>query len=123
MVKKQDQKENIPAAPKKRKKHPIRRALFIVLVILLLLLGYLYIQQMLLDLEAIAFVSAQQTAAAVVNEEIVDLSTNTPDRIPTSERSINTTPTSGMDNDEFMHTATVAAQLTSIAIFQMTATP
>lgn len=77
---------------------------------------------MLLDLEAIAIVQAKQTAAATneSSHEIIPDATKTTDAIETK---ITKSPLSGSLDMNSIHTATVAAQLTSVAEFQMTVTP
>lgn len=118
----QNTENQIPILAKKNERRPIRKAMLLIFLILILFIGFLYIQQMLLDLEAIAIVQAKQTAAAnnESSHEIIPDATKTIDAIETK---ITKSSLSGSLDMNSIHTATVAAQLTSVAEFQMTVTP
>jgi len=114
-----------------RKAHPpqgksfLGKILFFIVIIALIVSGFIFINQTLLDLEAQAQIYAVQTAASFAPPGI-NSSTPLPptlESFPPTEISLtvdltatplpsSTTPT---PNPDFMHTATIAAQLTLAA--------
>lgn len=105
-----------------RKKSCLVRILFLLIFLLVTILGFIFIQQYLLDLEAEAIVRAARTATAVeksmteMTEETSDIQQQetgepieTPSPLPTQDPVLN-------------RTATIAVQLTDVAAFQVTAT-
>ena len=112
----------------KKKKHS--RGCFLRMLIILTLLficvyGFILIRQTLLDLDAQAIVSARQTATARIAEpgsgtEEIPADQTAPDSPDAAETVLSETATP----DPMMErTATIAAQLTSVAEFQSLATP
>jgi len=119
-------KELPPKKPSPPRGKPILGKLFFfILIITLIIAGFIYIQQTLPDLEAQAQIYAVQTAAAIASPGI-NSSTPLPPTLvsfPTSEITptveITATPLppspTATPNPDFMHTATIAAQLTLAA--------
>ena len=103
-----------------KKKSCLVRALILIILLTVIFFGFIYVQQYLLDLEAEAIVRAAQTVTALANEPstkngpVSDKAQ--PDTLNSSEQ-----PTPTLDL-EIERTATVSAQLTSIAEFQKTVT-
>lgn len=95
----------------KKKNNCLVRFLLFIVLILVIVLGFIFIQQFLLNIEAEAIVRAARTATAsglTSSEKIIDK-----EPIPTE------TP---LSNAEVVRTATIAVQLTNIAEFQQTKT-
>ena len=88
-----------------KKKSCLMRAIIFIIMLTVIFLGFIYVQQYLLDIEAEAIVRAAQTTTALVNDPSTrkDLISDTPD-------------------PAIVRTATIAAQLTSVAEFQKTVT-
>ena len=112
-----------PRSP--RGKPFLGKLLFFILIVALTMAGFVFVQQTLLDLEAQAQIYAVQTAAAIASPGI-NSSTPLPPTLvsfPTSEITptveITATPLppspTATPNPDFMHTATIAAQLTLAA--------
>jgi len=101
------------------------KLLFFIVIVILIAAGFVFVQQTLLDLEAQAQIYAVQTAAAIASPGI-NSSTTLP---PTLESFLPTEISTTIDftvtplppsatstpNPDFMHTATIAAQLTMAA--------
>ena len=108
---------------KTRRKSPIARILLILTILVLFFFGFLYVTQYLADMEAEARVRAILTASAnpaSTNENNSDdIATATIEVVPTETAEI---VTATVDPD-LERTATIAAQLTSVAEFQATETP
>ena len=108
-----------------KKKGNIAKKLFLLFILILALtIAFLYFQQLYLDLEAIAIVSAAQTADSAASSQNLEGSQPATLEIKATSTQIGTalTPTETMDPD-MAHTATVAAQLTQVAEFKLTVTP
>jgi hypothetical protein len=104
----------------RKKKSCLMRAIIFIIMLTVIFLGFIYVQQYLLDIEAEAIVRAAQTATALVNDPSTrkDLISDEgqPDAaIPVEQP----TPT---PDPAIVRTATIAAQLTSVAEFQKTVT-
>jgi hypothetical protein len=98
------------------------RILFLLILLLLTFLGFIFIQQYLLDLEAEAIVRAARTATAA-EKSLIEMTAETPDF--QQQLTIETTQTplpSPTQDPALDRTATVAVQLTDVAIFQLTVT-
>ena len=100
----------------KKGKPVVGKLLIVFVVIVIILVGFVFVQKTLLDLEAQAQISAVQTYAA--RTPII----NTPiavqpflDETPTVENTETTTAVMPTENSDFVHTATIAAQLTGSA--------
>jgi hypothetical protein len=108
---------------KTRRKSPIARILLILTILVVFFFGFLYVTQYLADMEAEARVRAILTASAnpaSTNENNSDdIATATVEVAPTETAEI---VTATVDPD-LERTATIAAQLTSVAEFQATETP
>ena len=108
---------------KTRRKSPIARILLILTILVVFFFGFLYVTQYLADMEAEARVRAILTASAnpaSTNENNSDdIATATIEVVPTETAEI---VTATVDPD-LERTATIAAQLTSVAEFQSTETP
>ena len=103
-----------------KKKSCLLRAIIFIIMLAVMFFGFIYVQQYLLDMEAEAIVSAARTATAVVNEpstknDLISDETQ-PDAASPVEQP---TPT---PDPAIVRTATIAAQLTSVAEFQKTVT-
>ena len=107
-----------------KKKSCLVRALIFIILLAIIFFGFIYIQQYLLDLEAEAIVRAARTATALVNKPSIKngaVSDETQsDAVSPAEQPMPTeTPT---PDPAMVRTATIAAQLTSVAEFQKTVT-
>jgi hypothetical protein len=109
-------------------KKPRRGCLFRLLVWLILimmaLLAFIFVQQYLLDLEAEAIVKAARTATAIERtslEEELEVPVASPFGDPITTETPVPTPIPTEDPSQ-KRTATVAAQLTEVADFQLTVT-
>lgn len=107
-----------------KKKGCLARMLLFLIFILVVFLGFIFVQQYMLDMEAEAIVAAARTSTALASEPEKDLAVSTaeialqPD--PTATPAPSETPTR---DPSAARTATVAFQLTQVAEFQMTASP
>ena len=103
-----------------KKKSCLVRALILIILLIVIFFSFIYVQQYLLDLEAEAIVRAAQTATALANEPSIKNGPVSdkaqPDTLNSAEQP---TPTPDL---EIERTATVSAQLTSVAEFQKTVT-
>lgn len=104
--------EDRATAKKKKNKGCFVRFLLIATLLVLFVFGFLYVTQYLADLEAEARVRAIQTVNA-------NLAVDTNQADTTGEVVVEITPTATPDV-ELERTATIAAQLTSVADFQAT---
>jgi len=103
-----------------KKKSCLIRVLFFIILLTVIFFSFIYVQQYLLDLEAEAIVRAAQTATAVVNEPSTKNGPASEEVQAGSTAPIEqATPT---PDPAFERTATVSAQLTSVAEFQKTVT-
>ncbi|MDO9546223.1 MAG: hypothetical protein Q7J07_05680 [Pelolinea sp.] len=118
---KEDQEEIING---KKKKSCLTHCLILGFLLVIVFFGFIFIQQYLLDLEAEAIVRTAKTATAMVKdlsekeisaEEELQPSDENPTDVPIPTE----TPT---PDPALVRTATVAAQLTSVAEFQQTVT-
>lgn len=116
-----------PEPPTKKPRRPrgkpfLGKLLFFILIVALIMAGFVFVQQTLLDLEAQAQIYAVQTAVAIASPGINNstplpptLASFPPTEItPTIEITATPQPPSptATPNPDFMHTATIAAQLT-----------
>jgi len=103
-----------------KKKSCFLRVIIFIIMLTVLFFGFIFVQQYLLDIEAEAIIRAVQTATALVNDPSIEndpISDKTqPDAAIPVEQS---TPT---PDPAIVRTATIAAQLTSVAEFQKTVT-
>lgn len=103
-----------------KKKSCLVRALILIILLIIIFFSFIYVQQYLLDLEAEAIVRAAQTGTALANEPSTKISPVSdeaqPDTLNSTEQP---TPTPDLKTER---TATVSAQLTSVADFQKTVT-
>jgi len=103
-----------------RKKSCLVRALIVIILLIVIFFSFIYVQQYLLDLEAEVIVRAAQTGTALANEPSTKISPVSdeaqPDTLNSNEQP---TPTPDLKTER---TATVSAQLTSVAEFQKTVT-
>jgi len=103
-----------------KKKSCLVRALIFIILLTVIFFSFIYVQQYLLDLEAEAIVRAAQTATAVVNESSTKNGPASEEVQADSTAPIEqATPT---PDPAIERTATVSAQLTSVAEFQETVT-
>ena len=108
---------------KTRRKSPVARILLILTILVVFFFGFLYITQYLADMEAEARVRAILTASAN------PASTNENNSDDIAEATIEVAPTETAEivtatvDPDLERTATIAAQLTSVAEFQATETP
>jgi len=106
-----------------RKKNWFARLLLFLVILFVIGLGFIYVQQYLLDIEAQAIVSAMRTSTAAANMPDEDQSAGpaaSPEEKAAEEEILPTmTPTT---DPAFKRTATIAVQLTDVAEFQQTVT-
>ena len=113
--------DKVEVKKKKRGRGCFLRLLLILTLVFICVYGFILFRQKLLDLEAQAIIGARQTATAAVSapansDEVVDA---LPEATEDASVLIDTaTPDTMLDR-----TATVAAQLTSVAEFQSSVTP
>ena len=116
--------------PKKKLSAPrgkpiLGKLLFFILIVALIIAGFVFVQKTLLDLDAQAQIYAVQTVAAIASP-VIKGSTPLPptlasfpstERAPTADSIATPLPPSptATPNPDFMHTATIAAQLTLAA--------
>jgi hypothetical protein len=127
--------DNPPAKETPKTEKPTRKArppqgksflgkiLFFFVIVVLITTSFIYIQKTLLDLEAQAQISAVQTAAAIAPPGSKN-STPLPPTLesfplteisPSADLTATSLPPSTTSNPDFMHTATIAVQLTQAA--------
>ena len=107
----------------KKKKGCLARIMIVLIILLVAFLGFIFIQQYLLDLEAQAIVSAARTATAEVSlkKEIESESISVENTEEALVETASPSPTSTED-PAYKRTATISVQLTDVAAFQLTAT-
>ena len=109
--------------PPKKKSKFVKKLFRNLIIIIVLILGFLYLQQSFLDLEAIAIVRAACTAtSAAALQEAVTKQPAPLELSPTPSPIQATLTTTETPGPNLARTATIAAQLTSVAEFQQTAT-
>jgi len=104
-----------------KKKGCLARFLLLLIFLLVIFLGFIFVQQYLLDLEAEAIVRAARTVT-VMEKSLIEITTETTD-IQDQETSvfIQTSTPQPTEDSALKRTATIAAQLTDVAAFQITA--
>jgi len=103
-----------------KKKSCLVRSLILIILLTVIFFGFIYVQQYLLDLEAEAIVRAAQTSTVLANEPSVKNDSVTDKALPDTLNSAEQpAPT---PDPSIERTATVSAQLTSVAEFQKTVT-
>jgi len=106
-----------------KRKGCLVRFLILMIFLFTVLLGFILIQQYLLDLEAEAIVRAARTATAM-EKAVIDAQLE--EAIPATQEAVEFTRTPSpapTEDSLMMRTATVAAQLTDVAAFQSAITP
>ena len=104
----------------RKKKSCLVRAIIFIIMLAVIFFGFIYVQQYLLDIEAEVIVRAARTATASVNNPSTKNDLISDDAQPDTA-SPGEQPTSTPD-PAIVRTATIAAQLTSVAEFQKTVT-
>jgi len=100
-----------------KNKSCLKRTLIFIILMAVIFFSFIFIQQYILDLEAVAIVRAARTATALVNEPLLK---NDPVSDETKSDPVDQpTPT---PDPAVVRTATIAVQLTSVAEFQKTVT-
>lgn len=109
---------------KKRGRGCFLRLLIILTLVFVCVYGFILFRQKLLDLEAKAIIGARQTATAAVSapEAKIEVTEAQPEVTVASEAAP-ALPGTATPDPMLERTATVAAQLTSVAEFQSSATP
>lgn len=129
--------DNLPAEETPKTEKPVRKPrrpqgksilgklLFFIVIVVLIAAGFVFIKQTLLELEAQAQIYAVQTASAIAPPGINSSTplpptlTSFPPTEITSTVDFTATPlppsATSTPNPDFMHTATIAAQLTMAA--------
>ena len=128
--------EEDSAAIKKKGKRKgcLVRSLLVITILLLFFFGLMYVVQYMTDLEAEARVSAIQTLSAMPDSGTATLEPSAEVTLEVTEESatetvIGAAPTETLEvvtetpDQDLARTATIAAQLTSVAEFQATDTP
>jgi len=115
----EDEKEVLNS---QKKKGCLARFLVLMIFFLVVFLGFIFVQQYLLDLEAEAIVRAARTATAMEKSLIV-IPTGTIEVKQEETSAITQTPTPQPTQDPALkRTETIAVQLTDVADFQLTTT-
>jgi hypothetical protein len=118
--------EEDKAEIKKRKRGScFLRLLIIVTLLFICIYGFILFRQKLLDLEAQAIISARQTATAnIIASKGLSKNSNLQTTATTSpEASVTASIETATPDPMLERTATVSAQLTSVAEFQSSVTP
>ena len=103
-----------------KKKSCFLRVIIFIIMLTVLFFGFIFVQQYLLDIEAEAIVRAVQTATALVNDPSIEKDLISDEAQPDAAIPVEQpTPT---PDPAIVRTATIAAQLTSVAEFQQTVT-
>ena len=115
------EEDKVEVKKKKRGRGCFLRFLLILTLVFMCVYGFILFRQKLLDLEAQAIIGARQTATAAVSApvdsaEVVDVQTEATED-PAAQ------PDNATPDPMLERTATVAAQLTSVAEFQSSVTP
>ncbi len=103
-----------------KKKSCLLRAIIFIIILTVVFFGFIYVQQYLLDIEAEVIVRAARTATALANDPSTKNDLISDDTLPDAA-SPDEQPTPIPDM-AIVRTATIAAQLTSVAEFQKTVT-
>ncbi len=108
----------------KKKKGCLFRGLVFIVLLAIIFFGFIFIQQYLLNLEAEAIVQAAKTATASVQDPLEKDISAEEEILPNDESLTDIpVPTETQTPDPAIErTATIAAQLTSVAEFQLTVT-
>jgi hypothetical protein len=114
------QEDKVEVKKKKRGRGCFLRLLVIITLLFICVYGFILFRQKLLELEAQAIVSARQTVTA--NGE-TDAITTQPAVSVSPESAVIVIPDTATPDPMMERTATVAAQLTSVAVFQSSVTP
>jgi hypothetical protein len=114
------QEDKVEVQKKKRGRGCFLRLLVIITLLFICVYGFILFRQKLLELEAQAIVSARQTVTA--NGE-TDAITTQPAVSVSPESAVIVIPDTATPDPMMERTATVAAQLTSVAVFQSSVTP
>jgi hypothetical protein len=113
------EEDSIAVKKKNKKKGCFVRFLLILTLLVLFAYGFLYVTQYLADLEAEARVRAILTASAYPGSSESAVEEATVELVPTETPE----PAAANSNLDLERTATIAAQLTSVADFQASQTP
>ena len=119
------EEDKIEVKKKKRGRGCFLRLLVIITLLFIGVYGFILFRQKLLDLEAQAIISAAQTATAnvaVPNAE-AEVTDSQPTVSASPEAAATAQPDTATPDPMLDRTATVAAQLTSVAEFQLSVTP
>jgi hypothetical protein len=114
------EEDKVEVKKKKRGRGCFLRLLVIITLLFVCVYGFILFRQKLLELEAQAIVSARQTVAAngktdaIATQPVVSVS---------PESTVIVIPDAATPDPMMERTATVAAQLTSVAVFQSSVTP
>ena len=118
------EEEQMDNRKRRRKRGCGFRAFFFIVLLLVLFFGFIYFQQYLLDLEAVAIVNAARTSTSNALNASNKLDEASKEKIietPTKDlqQTLNEKPASDLALER---TATISSQLTSVAEFQKTVT-
>ena len=108
------EEDKVEVKKKKRGRGCFLRLLLIITLVFICVYGFILFRQKLLDLEAQAIIGARQTATAAVS---------LPEAQPEAPAEAAAQPDAATPDPMLERTATVAAQLTSVAEFQSSVTP
>jgi hypothetical protein len=108
------EEDKVEVKKKKRGRGCFLRLLLIITLVFICVYGFILFRQKLLDLEAQAIIGARQTATAAVSA---------PEAQPEAPADAAALPDAATPDPMLERTATVAAQLTSVAEFQSSVTP
>ena len=111
------EEDKVEVKKKKRGRGCFLRLLLIITLVFICVYGFILFRQKLLDLEAQAIISARQTATAAVSAPADSA------EAPDMQSEATTLPDAATPDPMLERTATVAAQLTSVAEFQSSVTP
>jgi hypothetical protein len=114
------EEDKVEVKKKKRGRGCFLRLLVIITLLFICVYGFILFRQKLLELEAQAIVSARQTVAA--NGEADAIETQ-PAVSASPEAAVIVIPDTATPDPMMERTATVAVQLTSVAVFQSSVTP
>jgi hypothetical protein len=113
------EEDKVEVKKKKRGRGCFLRLLLIVTLIFICAYGFILFRQKLLDMEAQAIIGARQTATAAAVEDLTEAVEAQPE-VPAAATAL---PDTATPDPLLERTATVAAQLTSVAEFQSSVTP
>jgi hypothetical protein len=113
------QEDKAEVKKKKRGHGCFLRLLLIVTMVFICVYGFILFRQKLLDLEAQAIIGARQTATAAAAGDLVEMVEAQPE-VPAITTAL---PETATPDPLLERTATVSAQLTSVAEFQSSVTP